>query len=149
MPLGEYFTQWVDILPMDPHQQAGRVYASGRTVRRGWEELVHKGEDRKVAFYLLHCDLALGGFYLWEFLKPGLHLGMWVCVSHLVVSDSFGPMDCSPPGSSLHGVLQARILERVATPFTRSSRPRDQTQVSHIAGRFFTVWDTLIMPAIL
>lgn len=47
---------------MDPHQQAGRVYASGKTVRRGWEELVHKGEVRKVAFYLLHCDLALGGF---------------------------------------------------------------------------------------
>jgi hypothetical protein len=54
----------VDILPTDPHQQAGRVYASGRTVRRGWEEMVHKGEVRKVAFYLLHCDLALGGFYL-------------------------------------------------------------------------------------
>ena len=30
----------------------------------GWEEMVHKGEVRKVAFYLLHCDLALGGFYL-------------------------------------------------------------------------------------
>ena len=75
---------------------------------------------------------------------------------------------CSPPGSSLHGILQARILERVkvthscltlcdpvdytahripqarilewgACPFSRgSSHPRDRTQVSHIAGRFFT-----------
>ena len=44
------------------------------------------------------------------------------------------PMDCSPPGSSVHGILQARILEWVAISFSRgSSRPRDQTQVSHIA----------------
>ena len=49
------------------------------------------------------------------------------------------PMDCSPPGSSVHGVLQARILEWVAIPFSRgSSQPRDRTQVSCTAGRFFT-----------
>ena len=49
------------------------------------------------------------------------------------------PMDCSLPGSSAHGVLQARILDWVAIPFSRgSSQPRDQTQVSHIAGGFFT-----------
>ena len=52
-------------------------------------------------------------------------------------------MDCSLPGSSVLGILQARILEWVAMPSSRgSSQPRDQTQVSHIAGRFFTVWDT-------
>ena len=51
--------------------------------------------------------------------------------------------DCSPPGSSVHGILQARILEWVAFPFSRgSSRPRDQTQVSHTAGRCFTIWAT-------
>ena len=49
------------------------------------------------------------------------------------------PMDCSPPGSWIHGILQARILEWVAIPFSRgSSRPRDQTRVSCIADRFFT-----------
>ena len=49
-------------------------------------------------------------------------------------------MDCSPPGSSIHGILQTRILLRVATPFSRaSSWSRDWTQVSSIAGRFFTV----------
>ena len=49
------------------------------------------------------------------------------------------PMDCSLPGSSAHGILQARILEWVAMPSSRgSSQPRDQTQVSHMAGRFFT-----------
>ena len=48
------------------------------------------------------------------------------------------PMDCSPPGSSIHGILQARILEWVAISFSRgSSRTRDQTQVSRIAGRHF------------
>ena len=42
-------------------------------------------------------------------------------------------MDCSPPGSSVHGILQARILERVATSYSRRpSRPRDRTQVSCI-----------------
>ena len=52
-------------------------------------------------------------------------------------------MDCSPPGSSIHGILQARILEWVAVPFSRgSSQPRDWTQVSHTAGRFFTICTT-------
>ena len=52
-------------------------------------------------------------------------------------------MDCSPPGSSVHRVLQARILERVVLPFSRGSfKPRDQSQVSCIAGRFFTIWAT-------
>ena len=53
------------------------------------------------------------------------------------------PMDYSPGGSSVHGILQARILEWVAIPFSRgSSRPRDRTRVSCIAGRFFTIWAT-------
>ena len=52
-------------------------------------------------------------------------------------------MNCSPPGSSVHGILQATILEWVVVPFSRgSSQPRDWTQVSCIAGGFFTVWAT-------
>ena len=63
-----------------------------------------------------------------------------VCVSHSVMSDLCDPMDYTPPGSSLHGILQARILEWVAISFSRgSSRPRDRTQVSCIAGRCSTV----------
>ena len=51
------------------------------------------------------------------------------------------PMDCSLPGSSIHGILQARILDWVAIPFSRgSSWFRDWTQVSCITGRFFTIW---------
>ena len=50
------------------------------------------------------------------------------------------PIDGSPPGSSVPGILQGRILEWVAIPFSKgSSQPRDQTQVSCIAGRLFTV----------
>ena len=71
---------------------------------------------------------------------------LWLCKgeseSHSVVSNPLrlNPMDCSLPGSSVHGILQARILEWVAVPFSRgSSQPRDQTQVSRIAGGFFIV----------
>ena len=57
------------------------------------------------------------------------------------------PTLCNPMVCVVHGTLQARILEWVAFPFSRgSSQPRDQTQVSHIAGRFFTsstTWGTL------
>jgi len=52
-------------------------------------------------------------------------------------------MDYSSSGSSVHGILQARILEWVAIPFSRrSSPPRNQPWVSCIAGRFFTVCHT-------
>ena len=56
-------------------------------------------------------------------------------------------MDCSPPGSSVHEIFQARILESVAISFSReSSRPKNRTQVSCIADRFCTVWATQEAP---
>ena len=55
----------------------------------------------------------------------------------------FNPMDGSLPGSSVHGIFQARIREWIAIPFSRvSSRLRDWTLVSCIAGKFFTNWTT-------
>ena len=56
-------------------------------------------------------------------------------------------MDCSPPDSSVHGILKARILEQLAIPFSRGSSPcRDWTweswSVFCIAGRFFNCWAT-------
>ena len=52
----------------------------------------------------------------------------------------FDPIDCSLPGSSVHGIFQARVLEWVAISFSRgSSRPRDPTHVSRIVGRRFTI----------
>ena len=57
-----------------------------------------------------------------------------------VVSDCCNSMDCHTPGSSVHGILQARIQEWIAIPFFRgSSRPMDQPQVSCFAGRLVTV----------
>ena len=54
------------------------------------------------------------------------------------------PMDCSPPGFSIHGIFQARILEWVAVSFSRrSSWPRDRTWVSHIAGRCFPIQNVM------
>ena len=68
---------------------------------------------------------------------------MYMCVSRSVMSNFCNPMDYSPPGSSVHRILQARILEWVAIPFSReSSWLRDWTCVSHIVGRFFTIWIT-------
>ena len=58
--------------------------------------------------------------------------------SHVQLCD---PMDCSMPGSSVHGILQAGRLGWIAMPSsTGSSQPRDQTHVSYIAGSLFTVW---------
>ena len=74
-----------------------------------------------------------------------LKLALLNCVHLLCLVTQLGPTLCdpmnySPPSSSVHGILQARILEWVAMPFSRgSSQPRDQSQVSRIAGRFFTV----------
>ena len=68
-----------------------------------------------------------------------------VTQSCLTVCD---PMDCSPPGSSDHGILPARILEWVAISFSRgSSQPRDRTQVSRIEGRCFNLWTTREAPS--
>ena len=65
---------------------------------------------------------------------------MLVTQSHLTICD---PVNCRPPDSSVHGILQATILEWVAIPFSRgSSRPRDWTQASHIVGRFFIICAT-------
>ena len=80
------------------------------------------------------------GFYcLWHSFR------LWYMKVKVLITQSCptfcDPMDCSPPDSSVHGIFQARILECI--PFSRgSSRLRDGTWVSHIAGRFFTIWAT-------
>ena len=65
---------------------------------------------------------------------------MWQLLSHVWLCN---PTDWRPPGSSVHGILQARILEWVVILFSRASPiPRGWTQVSCIAGGFFTIWVT-------
>ena len=77
--------------------------------------------------------------WMWQ----GRHKGICGRYSLSHVWYIWDPMDYSPPGSSVHGILQARILERVAMPSSSgSSQPSDGTQVSCIAGIFFTYWAT-------
>ena len=65
-------------------------------------------------------------------------------VKVLVAQALYNLMHCSPPGFLVLGILKARTLESVAIPSSRgSSQSRDQTQISCIAGRFFTTWATL------
>ena len=73
------------------------------------------------------------------------------CESEMKVTQSrptlWDHMDYSLPGSSVSGILQARIPEWVTIPFSRgSSQPRNRTGVSCIAGRFFTLWATREAP---
>ena len=84
------------------------------------------------------CTFGISEFtYCWSLAWRSLSTELkWKSLSH-------APTGCSPWGSSVRGILQARILEWVTISFSRgSSQPRDQTQFSCITGRFFTIWAT-------
>ena len=108
--------------------------------------------NKKINYQLrLQNTSPLFVYFIWGVLIFKLHLSLlsllWSeIVSHSVMSDSLRPHGLAtpnPPDLSVHGILQARILEWVAIPFSRaSSLPRDWTCVSCITGRFFTSWDT-------
>ena len=86
----------------------------------------------KVALFCNHTTIS-------KLRKLALRVWWW----WLVTSDFWKPMDCSPSGSSVHGISQARMLEWVAISFSRgSSWPRDWTHIFCIAGRFYTNWAT-------
>ena len=73
--------------------------------------------------------------------RPTLHVH--VCQVAQSCPTFCGPMGCSPPGSSVHGILQARILEWVAISCSRgSSQPQDQTHISCIGRRVLYYWAT-------
>ena len=86
----------------------------------------------------VHIFFRNAGRYMYTGTHVYIYLYVYVCVcvcvcvlSHFSCVRLCNPMDCSPPGSSLHGILQARMLEWVAISFSReNSRPRDQTRVS-------------------
>ena len=74
--------------------------------------------------------------------------GWWL--SHVCLVTQLCPILCNPPGSFVHGDLQARILEWVAMPSSRgSSQPRNWTQDSCIVGGFFTSWATILDSIVL
>ena len=79
-----------------------------------------------------------------------MHKAYFSCESESEVTQScptlWDPMDCSLSRSSVHGIFQARVLEWIAISFSReSSQLRNRTQVSHIAGRCFTIWATRVV----
>ena len=144
-----------------PGISAFGCHPAGRERGWGWRGI---SEGTDPFWYLL-------GFAALRILEFNLSWGVWVlewrvsqalmggvllrhsqCVSHSVVSNSFGtPMDCSPAGSSVPGILWARVLQWVAIPSSRgifSIHPRDRTWVSCTAGRFFTIWATRSPPDI-
>ena len=95
-------------------------------------------------YKFIHLDSVRGPpFSLRSYLKV-FYVEKMNSLSHVRLCDH---MDCSLPGSSVHGIFQVRILGWVAIFFSRgSSRPRDQTQVSRIAGRSFSIWATREVP---
>ena len=96
--------------------------------------------------YYPWCQASTAGLGIYPLWIRGHHSNMWSDNEVLVAQSCptlCKPMDCSPPGSSVYGFLQARILKWIAIPFSRgSSRSRDQTRGSSISGRFFTIWAT-------
>ena len=108
---------------------------------KAWNLLVH--QSRSLLAYLLQLSASRRGGE--DTYRPTCELEngrIWLCMraqlpqSYLTLCH---PMDCSLPGSSVHGILQARLLEWVATPSSRrSSQLRDRTYISGIAGGFFT-----------
>ena len=79
--------------------------------------------------------------YKREWKLPGKGTMRMLCLVAQSCATLCDPMDCSPPGFSVRGILQARILEWVAIPSSRgSSQTGDRMQVSHVAGGFFTIW---------
>ena len=101
-----------------------------------------KGRTREILHE--HCTLVGTSVPHWIMARSCWKITMCTVVVVLIAPlclTLYDPVDCSPPGSSVHGILQARILEWVAILFPRgSSWPRDRTPVSCAVGRFFTIW---------
>ena len=106
-----------------------------------------RGETRLMCHNYWACAIEPGNRNCWVYVLPLLKpvcLGVCVLQQEMVVKVAQScPTLCDPMDYTAHGILQARILEWVAFPFSRgSSQPRDQTQGSHIAGGFFSSWVT-------
>ena len=107
-----------------------------------------------VLFALVQTQIWLTAWYkechvdqLWQIIPINNPMECPGCCAVCLVIQScptlWDATDCSLPGSSVQGILQARILEWVSIPSSRECpQPRDRTQVSHSEGRFFTIWTT-------
>ena len=128
---GEYFMNWVFLRPL---------WNTVRIFGGFWNKLSQDLQQLRAQGSVLRLIP-----FNWKSSKPYLQNSVCVCWSHSHVW-LCDLINCSPPGSSEHGILQARILEGVAIFFSRgSSRPRDHIWVSCLTGSFFTLWT--ILPA--
>ena len=120
--------QWVAI-PFSRESAQPRDRSQVSCIAGGFFTILATGEIHNTVY-----TVCIAPLFTWSFsLKSSEVKSSEVAQSCLTLCD---PVDCSPPGSSIPGILQARILEWVAISFSRgSSQPRDRTQVSHIAGR--------------
>ena len=148
---------WFSVLPTGPAVPLGRLMSSWFPTTGKW------GEESLKSCYAIYQRLEKNWIsekthkYNSDFYKCAssclVCVCVCVCVCVLVTElcpTLCDPMDCSPPGSSVHEILQARILELVAIPFSRGSCwPGDWTLVSCIAGKFFTTWTTREAPIII
>ena len=143
----------------EPPRLKGVQYATGEEQRAITNNFIKKEADGPKQKWCLFVDVS-GSESKVQCCKKQYYIGIWngrsvnqgvpwkeTYTDLVLVAESCptlcDPMDCSPPGFSAHGILQEIILERVAISFSRrSSQLRDQTRVSCIAGRFFTVWVT-------
>ena len=109
---------------------------------QGWNPCMSPASPEPAGRLIPSSLSCLGSLYTDRQTHTHMHTYTHVCVlSRPAASNSLWPVDCCPPGSSIRGIPQVRILQWVAISFSRgSSQPRDQTQVSCIAGGFFTIW---------
>ena len=134
------------------------IYRCRRCKRHGFHPWVWKIPWRRVwqptPVFLsgeFHGQRSLAGYSLWRHKESDMTEHPWMVLHSVLVAQSCltlcDSMDCRLPCSSVHGILHVRILEWVAISFSRgSTQPRDQTQVSHIAGVLFMVWATREAP---
>ena len=110
-----------------------------------WCQVLHPHANRRrwvlIPFYRIHTKVQRLATLLQGHTASGSEV-KWSEVAQLCLT-LYDPMDSSLPGSAIHGIFQARILEWAAISFSRgSSQPRYRTCVSCIADRHFTVWAT-------
>ena len=133
--LQSWVPDWFPCLTVEPFLDSSNNLFRMLSYSVAYQWLHSKGrvEDCFSSLYVLYFSIRCSGLLC-------VCVCVCVCMSTQSCPTLCDPMDFSPPGSSVHGVLQARILEWVAISFSRgSSQPRDQTRVSRVAGRFFTI----------
>ena len=164
------FHPWVKKIPWSRKWQLTPVFLLGNPMDRGaWWATVHGVIRSRTRLSDLHNKCNRTCYWrAWVWSEMALSLDLRPCYRPAQLSQRATPSNrvsvlhllngnntsewkwkslsrvwlCDPMGSTVRGILQARILEWVAFPFRGSSQLRDQTQVSCIAGRFFTSWST-------